>query len=112
VVVDRNLGAADIGRPSVLHRLNELLDANDFDRFVEGLCGRFYATVMGRPRLTPGRYFRLLLLGYLARVLATLWVLLCALPRRSFGSGRRIDSSPSRATGFLHRSLEWSPSQR
>jgi len=45
-------------------RLNGLLDANDFDRFVEGLCGRFYATVMGRPSLRPGRYFRLLLLGY------------------------------------------------
>ena len=45
-------------------RLNAVLDGHDFDRFVEGLCGRFYATVMGRPSLTPGRYFRLLLLGY------------------------------------------------
>jgi transposase len=45
-------------------RLNALLDANDFDRFVEKECRRFYASVMGRPSLTPGRYFRLLLLGY------------------------------------------------
>src|SRR5438874_13540497 len=45
-------------------RLNALLDANDFDRFVEKTCRRFYAKVMGRPSLTPGRYFRLLLLGY------------------------------------------------
>lgn len=45
-------------------RLNALLEADDFDRFVEGLCGRFYAPVMGRPGLTPGRYFRLLLVGY------------------------------------------------
>jgi len=45
-------------------RLNALLDANDFDRFVEKKCRRFYAPVMGRPSLTPGRYFRLLLLGY------------------------------------------------
>ena len=45
-------------------RLNTLLDAHDFDRFVEGQCARFYAPVMGRPGLTPGRYFRLLLLGY------------------------------------------------
>jgi transposase len=45
-------------------RLNALLDANDFDRFVEQQCQRFYASVMGRPSLTPGRYFRLLLLGY------------------------------------------------
>ena len=45
-------------------RLNTLLDAHDFDRFVEKKCRRFYASVMGRPSLTPGRYFRLLLLGY------------------------------------------------
>jgi transposase len=45
-------------------RLNALLDAHDFDRFVEGLCRGFYAKVMGRPSLQPGRYFRLLLLGY------------------------------------------------
>jgi transposase len=45
-------------------RLNALLDAHGFDRFVEDLCRRFYAPVMGRPGLPPGRYFRLLLLGY------------------------------------------------
>ena len=45
-------------------RLNALLDAHDFDRFVEGQCAAFYAPVMGRPSLAPGRYFRLLLVGY------------------------------------------------
>src|SRR6185437_12665301 len=45
-------------------RLNALLEAADFDRFVEGQCARFYAPVMGRPSLAPGRYFRLLLVGY------------------------------------------------
>lgn len=45
-------------------RLNVLLDAHGFDRFVEGLCRRFYAPTMGRPSLEPGRYFRLLLVGY------------------------------------------------
>src|SRR6202521_2621168 len=45
-------------------RLNALLDANDFDGFVEGQCARFYAPVMGRPSLAPGLYFRLLLVGY------------------------------------------------
>jgi transposase len=45
-------------------RLNALLDAHAFDRFVEKTCRRFYAPRMGRPSLTPGRYFRLLLLGY------------------------------------------------
>jgi len=45
-------------------RLNALLDTHDFDRFVEDLGRRFYAPIMGRPSLTPGRYFRLLLVGY------------------------------------------------
>jgi transposase len=45
-------------------RLNEILDAAGFDRFVEEQCRSFYAPVMGRPSLAPGRYFRLLLVGY------------------------------------------------
>ena len=45
-------------------RLNTLLDADDFDRFVEGRCATFYAPVMRRPSLVPGRSFRLLLVGY------------------------------------------------
>jgi transposase len=44
-------------------RLNQILDQHDFDSFVEGLCERFYADE-GRPGLPPGRYFRLLLIGY------------------------------------------------
>jgi transposase len=45
-------------------RLNVILDAAGFDRFVEEQCRPFYAPVMGRPSLAPGRYFRLLLVGY------------------------------------------------
>jgi transposase len=45
-------------------RLNAILDEAGFDRFAEELCRPFYAPVMGRPSLPPGRYFRLLLLGY------------------------------------------------
>jgi transposase len=44
-------------------RLNHILDEHDFDGYVEGLCQRFYADE-GRPGLPPGRYFRLLLIGY------------------------------------------------
>ena len=51
-------------------RLNALLYAHDFDRFVEKKCRRFYAKVLGRPGLTPGRYFRLLLLGYFEGIAA------------------------------------------
>ena len=45
-------------------RLNQVLDDADFDGFVEGQCAPFYADGVGRPSLAPGRYFRLLLLGY------------------------------------------------
>src|SRR5882724_5148444 len=45
-------------------RLNAILDEAGFDRFAEEQCQAFYAPVMGRPGLEPGRYFRLLLLGY------------------------------------------------
>ena len=45
-------------------RLNAVLDAHGFDRFAEDQCREFYATVMGRPGVPPGQYFRLLLVGY------------------------------------------------
>ena len=45
-------------------RLNQVLEAQGFDAFVEGLCSSFYAAGVGRPGLPPGRYFRLMLLGY------------------------------------------------
>lgn len=45
-------------------RLNELLEGEQFDPFVEGLCARFYHATMGRPSLMPGVYFRCLLIGY------------------------------------------------
>ncbi len=51
------------GHPFYL-RLNELLDGEKFDPFVEGLCRKFYAPRMGRPGLAPGIYFRSLLIGY------------------------------------------------
>jgi len=45
-------------------RDRRMLDERGFDEFVERQCGRFYAQRMGRPSLAPGRYFRLLLIGY------------------------------------------------
>ena len=44
-------------------RLNQILNAAGFDAFVEQLCAPFSAR-MGRPSLAPGRYVRLLLVGY------------------------------------------------
>src|SRR5229473_2561756 len=45
-------------------QLNELLEAEKFDEFVEERCAKFYARKYGRPSLTPGIYFRCLLIGY------------------------------------------------
>ena len=45
-------------------RLNRVLEDAGFDAFVEAQCASFYADGIGRPSLAPGRYFRLLLLGY------------------------------------------------
>jgi len=45
-------------------RLNQLLDEEKFDQFAEGECAQFYAEKNGRPSLTPGMYFRSLLIGY------------------------------------------------
>ena len=45
-------------------RLNELLEGEGFDEFVESRCAKFYAAKNGRPSLTPGIYFRSLLIGY------------------------------------------------
>ncbi len=44
--------------------LNRALEAEGFDTFVEAQCAPFYAATVGRPSLLPGRYFRLLLIGY------------------------------------------------
>src|ERR1044071_5924474 len=49
-------------------RLNEVLERNRFDEYVEGWCEGFYAATMGRPSLAPGRYFRLLMLGFFEEI--------------------------------------------
>ena len=45
-------------------RLQSELVGAGFDGFVEGLCASHYAARRGRPSLPPGRYFRMLLVGY------------------------------------------------
>lgn len=44
--------------------LNRFLDEHRFDEFCEKRCAKFYADEVGRRGLMPGRYFRLLMLGY------------------------------------------------
>jgi len=45
-------------------KLNEVLEAGGFDRFVEALCAPYYAARQGRPSIPPGVYFRMLFIGY------------------------------------------------
>jgi transposase len=45
-------------------RLNTVLNAEKFDRRVEAICRKYYKSSSGRPSITPGTYFRMLLLGY------------------------------------------------
>ena len=45
-------------------RLNTVLAAEKFDQRVEALCRKYYKSSSGRPSITPGTYFRMLLLGY------------------------------------------------
>jgi transposase len=53
--------AAIVGR---LGERQAVLIASEFDGFVEGKCRSLYAPRRGRPSLPPGRYFRMLLVGY------------------------------------------------
>lgn len=45
-------------------QLQAVLIAVGFDGFIEGKCASLYAARRGRPSLPPGRYFRMLLVGY------------------------------------------------
>ena len=45
-------------------RLNTVLNAEKFDQRIEAICRKYYKSSSGRPSITPGTYFRMLLLGY------------------------------------------------
>ena len=81
-------------------RLNRILDQQDFDAYVEGLCQRFYANE-GRPGLPSGRYFRLLLIGYFEGVdaeRAIAWRAADALALREFLGLVLPDAPPDHST--------------
>ena len=67
--------------------LDVQLRSRGFDRYVEGLCAKFYAPTMGRPSLAPGVYFRALLVGYFEGIgseRGIAWRLADSLSLRSF----------------------------
>jgi transposase len=59
--------ASAAGHPFYV-RLNVLLSAEGFDRFVESECESFYSDSTGRPSIPPGVYFRMLMIGYFERI--------------------------------------------
>jgi len=82
-------------------RLNELLDGEKFDEFVEGLCGKFNAPRFGRPSLAPGIYFRSLLIGYFEGIdseRGIAWRLADSLALRQFVRIGITEQSPDHST--------------
>jgi len=89
-------------------RLNQILDQAEFDDYVESVCRRFYADEIGRPGLAPGRYFRLLLLGYfegLDSERAIAWRAADSLSVRSFLGLELHDAPPDHSTVSRTRRL-------
>jgi transposase len=56
---------AHSGGHAFYEQVNEILNGEHFDAFVEAECVGFYKSeVMGRPSIAPGVYFRMLMVGY------------------------------------------------
>jgi len=82
-------------------RLNEVLDGEGFDAFAEKLCARYYAETMGRPGLTPGIYFRSLMIGYFEGIEAErgiAWRLKDSLSLRRFVGIALDEDTPDHST--------------
>lgn len=82
-------------------RLNEVLDKEGFDDFVEAVCERFYAETMGRPSMPPAVYFRLLLIGYFEGVdseRGIAWRVADSLSLREFLGYELTDGTPDHST--------------
>jgi len=82
-------------------KLNEVLAGWKFDAFVEGLCVKFYQEKMGRPSLEPGKYFRLLLIGYFEGIdseRGIAWRCSDSLSLRAFVGYRLDESSTEHST--------------
>src|SRR5437773_1430930 len=89
-------------------RLNQLLDAEQFDEFCERECLQFYADNNGRPSLTPGTYFRLLLVGYLEGIdseRGIAWRVADSLGLRRFLGYSLTDDTPDHSTISRNRRL-------
>jgi len=82
-------------------RLNEILEQHHFDRNVEHLCRRYYKGPLGRPSITPGTYFRALLLGFFEGIdseRGIAWRLADSLSTRKFIDYALTEETPDHST--------------
>jgi transposase len=82
-------------------RLNQILDQHHFDRNLERLCRRYYKGPLGRPSITPGVYFRALLLGYFEGIdseRGIAWRLADSLSLRRFMAYALTEETPNHST--------------
>jgi transposase len=82
-------------------RLSQILDRHHFDRNVEHLCRRYYKGRRGRPSMTPGVYFRTLLLGYFEGIdseRGIAWRLADSLSLRRFIAYALTEETPDHST--------------
>ncbi len=82
-------------------KLNELLEAERFDAFVEGRSAKFYAKKFARPSLLPGIYFRSLLIGYFEGIkgeLGIAWRVADSLGLRRFLGIALTEATPDHST--------------
>jgi transposase len=92
-----------VGTPAHVfyNRLNQILDQHHFDGNVEQLCRRYYRGRLGRPSITPGVYFRSLLLGYFEGIdseRGIAWRLADSLSMRKFIAYTLTEETPDHST--------------
>src|SRR6202140_3915467 len=91
-------------------RLNQVLEQHHLDRNVESLCRRYYKGPLGRPSITPGVYFRSLLLGYFEGIdseRGIAWRLADSLSMRKFIAYALTEETPDHSTISRTRRLYW-----
>ena len=89
-------------------RVNEILDREGFDRFVEDRCRKYYAKQLGRPSLAPAVYFRSLMIGYFEGIdseRGIAWRMADSLALRKFLGYALTDSTPDHSTISRNRRL-------
>src|SRR5260370_15272113 len=92
-----------VGTPAHVfyNRLNQIVDQHHFDGKVEQLCRRYYKGRLGRPSITPGVYFRSLLLGYFEGIdseRGIAWRLADSLSMRKFIAYTLTEETPDHST--------------